>query len=459
MSFYNLFGTTYDINKQKEKLHSKSFSEDGVVTTWERMFDVEGILNRDVSRTLISDFLTTLSEISLFDIDFSFFDNINLDFHFELPSFEDVLRGKFISVVEEDFTESFKKYMNNVERISVPEEVIDRDATIKYFFPEEVQEVLKTDKIEIAKYGISRYDESVYGPSVTVNQSFQIARKRMGIHIWSKWQKPMPIPLSPVFFKNPANTGNSDPKGMFNENPEFFSDIVLKRHIIDTCIKKGVFMDAWILDYSEFSEIDEEGRAVIEVDGLGELHINNLMEIVIGEQPTDPEAVLVLDLGRLGGDETVNYVHERVARFIDWRINSIIDRFLSSTTPTIFSRTGEEKKDAHKHRSILRYGEARYMIRQIRSWVKRVLSNHDLSIWDINAYASLVIEYVFSAWEGHRATKKFKEEMEKEELKEYLLNKAELLGLNRDILNNLLEGADIWRQAIVKRNLAKARTS
>ncbi len=430
MSFYKLFGEKHDLDSQKHKLHAKVFSEDGIVDSWGRLFDLEELLNINVNFNILVDGLLSLSFSQLFDINLPDFDNWNVDFNVELPTKEDIEKGKFIKLPKLDFHKSFRQFMKEIENKEIPEEKIDRDTLIKYIFKEEVRGAVKEDIIPVGKYDETRYGECVFAPIDFIPKNLFESKR--------KWftQKGKEISQK------------------VSEYKEWNDLLIAKRKIIETAIKKQIFCDCWILDFSEFGEEDEEGRGIIEVEGVGVVKADNISEIVLNMREEREDAVLILDVTRLDAEDNTgtktDYILSRFFDFIEWRSRRVLDRFLSPVQSAILSRTGEEKRDYHKHRSILKYGVTRQIIRNIRRWVRDSLYNIVDNQFEINKYCNLVIEYVFSSYEGHRVEKKWKEKLSDEEIRKYILTKAEAQGLNTQILSNLLEGAQIWKKQLEK---------
>jgi len=427
MSYYNLFSETTRTNVEKKRLHTKVFSENGILDTWTRFYDGKDLLRIAINFETIVDSLTAFSIISQFDFNFPDFDFSNFEFEIKLPSIEDILRGKYIELEKIDFHESFRKYMREVERTEIPETTIDRSTLVNYTIEDPYKEAFQEYIYPIAKYGVTRYDESLYGPSINVKKITQDSKKT--------WYD--------------AKYETASEKMM--DYKEFVDDIVKRRRIIKKAVEDAIFVDTWILDFSKFSEVEGEDN-VIEVDGVGKVKMKYIDEVVtrMGERRED--YVLKLDYSRLPSEETrkQNIIKHRLYEYINWRARRTYDRFLSPVSKSILSKTPTERRTFYKHRSIEWYGETRSIMKFIREMVYRYLRNYDIDAFTRRHYVSACLEYVFSVLDTGRTDKKFKTEMSDEDIKKYILDKYETQGLNRQILENLLEVADTWRPALRK---------
>ena len=317
--------------------------------------------------------------------------------------------------------------MREVERTEIPETTIDRSTLVNYTIEDPYKEAFQEYIYPIAKYGVTRYDESLYGPSINVKKITQDSKKT--------WYD--------------AKYETASEKMM--DYKEFVDDIVKRRRIIKKAVEDAIFVDTWILDFSKFSEVEGEDN-VIEVDGVGKVKMKYIDEVVtrMGERRED--YVLKLDYSRLPSEETrkQNIIKHRLYEYINWRARRTYDRFLSPVSKSVLSKSPTERRTFYKHRSIEWYGETRCIMKFIREMVYRYLRNYDIDAFTRRHYVSACLEYVFSVLDTGRTDKKFKTEMSDEDIKKYILDKYETQGLNRQILENLLEVADTWRPALRK---------
>jgi len=415
------------IEEQKKKFYQKVQTYEALSLTFDRMMQVYEIIWLEASLyTIFTNFFLFAWGMDL-TLDPSLFEYLLLDFDFELPSLEEFLRGISIKVSFVDLTEQFKRwYYEYYRELLPPEFQLDWNEAVKQFIKEVYQDNYVAGVYTPARFGVTKYDESVYWKEDLQKTIEGTIKQYLGTTLQDE-------------------ISNILSKGMMLKE-EFVEELYDRSVLINAVIRNAPIMGFVICGYTPLCEEKEihgvvYGVVKVRLKDLGEVEIyfNSIDDVTYGH---------LCGISRCGFSRVVpeneSLFSEKIFEFIAYRVRRIVERFSSPITSLLFSEGGRAVRGIPYARSTLTWGE-KYMLRAlIDSLVRSYLARYRLDPFTMNKYVTFVWDYVFSRVAKHRHHEVGLQRVSIDDYDKYMIEKWVRMNLDRNILISLINFIKTW---------------
>jgi len=422
---YSLFSDVKKTDREKRKEHAKLWSEAGLDTLYDRFLQVSEILNFDLNWLSLTEMFTALSLSVDFELGLREFDTFNLEFKLDLPSLDELLKGIWTHIeplTVDDVYRDFKKFYEGIE--------LPIDFTLDY--TNTVNEFLKRKiprgGVEFARYGISRYDESVYAPEGATEK--------------------YPNTLVPLIKSSSRPKHIVEMLKAYGIKEEVIDAYLNRITLLQKSLENGFFLGFNILGFSKFPPREGE-YAVIKITDEVKLKIKTLDQAFMG---------FILGVSRLGVDRftsrKTSIFTRRAGYFAYFRALLQKRRFVSPLSILVHKEKYFGMREVARSRRALRYGMMRNIQYLIRGMIKNYLKNKITDPFELNKYVLAGTEIAFKDYTRHKGIRSWKLRYTDEEFKQMWLEKWVAMGLNRNILEEIYGKVILWKDQL-KRLLQK----
>jgi len=424
-----------NIEVQKQKLFAKVLTREGTETTIKRMQQINDILNFNTWWLSILETLTGLWFTPQFGFGLTEFDIFHIDFDFELPSLDDLLKGIYIKINTLSLEEIFRDFLKIDFNIDFPEgQLLDFGNTLYYFFKDPFLTGIAQPFICDCIYG-----ESYYGKCCYYN------------------------PQRYIYLYRPSQfdqlSGTLQTIGQMSVNPQVlaqWTDLIGNRTIAEVVVQKvdmleklmnnAFFLGFSILGHSIFAPREYKYNtycARVSFSDEVTMCLPSIDAITFGFILDQS----LLDVDRLIDPTTTGY-KSTASRFAYYRMLRQKRRFQSPISGLVFMHRYQAMQSPHKNPSILKYATHRFNIRMIRERIKRKLIRRGMNVFDVNKYVMATIDLVYRKRIGHKRIKQWKAKLSEDEFKQLWLDKWVTQGLNKDLLLELYGEYITWVERV-----------
>ena len=362
-----------------------------------------------------------------FGFNFDEFYQMKLEFKFELPDIEDILKGLLIKIIRTDINELFREFYFDYYGIELPVWFrLDRDTFIEYFTEKYAWDILKESYIIPARYGITYYGNSVY------------------------WKEDLSNAISGTLEKHGFYPYARYIADIFEESLDVISALLEELKVRLSILK------------SIFTEMTVCGCVICGVSKVPEEKIINgeryfVLRYTTPEGETVEAYIKTIDhalFGTICGISRCGYTrclppeqsffHPNASEFIIYRVNEIMGRFLSNITGLSLSEGTIGAVEPFRATKTLDYGtklQLRYMIDFV---VRGFLSRYPLDPMTINAYVNFAVDYVFSRIRKHHHYEQWLRTLSQEEYEKFFIAKYKRMGLDETLLRQIIALLNRW---------------
>lgn len=433
------------IEAKKQKLFEKTLSIDATDITYNRMLQINDILNFNTMYIQLINILASLATVADYGIGLTDFDLYHIDFDFELPSLDELLAGIHIKQILKSLEEVYSEFAKIELGIDYPiDQLLDYLRTLQQFFKADIWGGIGVPWIfdygQPARYGITYYGTGYYYKFTLP----EVRYVKLPLTLTSQQASGITQTIQQASL-NPQVVAQWK---VLLGNEQLAKAMTFRIDFLEKIMEKAMFLGFNIMGYSQFAPKAHKYGA----DGVEIQYSENIMlflssldralfGFILGITP--------LGVGRFT-KENFTIFRSTAPRFAFYRALRIKRRFQSPISGLVFRRGWEAMRNHHKNPSIHKYATHRINIRMLRHRVKNRIAHLVQNAFDQNKYVMPVVDLVYRKRVGHKRSMSWKAKMSDEEFKKLWLEKWAAQGLNKDILNMLYGEYITWQKAVKK---------
>jgi len=432
------------LGSQKRKYFDKELTEEGLWALLSRMYQASDAIFFDTYWLSLMEMLLSLSLVADFGLGLTDFPLFDLEFEFELPSIDDFLKGTYFILEELSLEDIFEEFYGVWE-------ILDWDATMRYFFKFPIPPLFPGAMFSWAIYEVTNYDESYYAPA-DVSDIYSP-------EFWATFGKAAQLPsLQPLYYTITnvllpmVKEMSSAPhvKALLtalSKDAKTVNVLATRVDLLEKVLENGLFLGFNLLGYSKFApKVEMGGKKYAKVDlGNGKfLYLDTLDRLlwgfILGVTP--------LGFGRFVPAEYTVF-RETAPHFARFRAMKQFSRFISPWSPLLFRETPERMRSVHTSRRAHKYGAGRAAARVLARRIWRMFRDRRDAFY-VNSLVRAAFDAAFALRVGHRRSQEWKAQLSDERFKEAWMAKWAAMGLDRGDLERVWEVVVAWRKAAPK---------